>query len=48
MFNLLLGPLTDIVGTSVKGFIQNKKEKNNIKLTEIKAATKHKQDKIDG
>jgi len=48
MFNLLLGPLTDIVGTSVKGFIQNKKEKNNLKLTEIKAAAKHKQDQIDG
>ena len=48
MLNLLLGPLTDIVGTSVKGFIANKKEKNNLKLTEIKAAAKLKQDQIDG
>ena len=44
MFNLLLGPLTDIVGTSVKGFIQNKKAKTELKLTEIKASKKRMED----
>lgn len=48
MFNLLLGPLTDIVGTSVKGFIENKKAKTELKLTEIKAAKKLKEDQIAG
>ena len=40
MLNLLLKPLTDIVGTSVKGFIDNKKAKTELKLTEIKASKK--------
>jgi len=44
MFNLLLGPLTDIVGTSVKGFIDNKKAKTELKLTEIKASKKRMED----
>ena len=44
MFNLLLGPLTDIVGTSVKGFIQNKKAKTELKLTEIKASKQRMED----
>ncbi len=48
MFNLLLGPLTDIVGSSVKGFIDSKKAKAELKVTEIKAATKLKQDQIAG
>ena len=48
MLNLLLKPLTDIVGTSVKGFIDNKKAKTELKLTEIKAAKKLKEDQIAG
>ena len=48
MFNLLLGPLTDIVGSSVKGFIDSKKAKAELKVTEIKATTKFKQDQIAG
>ena len=44
MLNLLLKPLTDIVGTSVKGFIDNKKAKTELKLTEIKAAKKRMED----
>ena len=44
MLNLLLKPLTDIVGTSVKGFIDNKKAKTALKLTEIKASKKRMED----
>ena len=44
MLNLLLKPLTDIVGTSVKGFIDNKKAKSELKLTEIKASKKRMED----
>ena len=44
MLNLLLKPLTDIVGTSVKGFIDNKKAKTELKLTEIKASKKRMED----
>ena len=39
MLNLLLGPVVDIVGTSIKGFVDTKKAKAEQKVTEIKAKT---------
>ena len=38
MLNLLLGPVVDIVSTSVKGFVDTKKAKAEQKVTEIKAS----------
>ena len=35
MLNLLLGPVVDIVGSSVKGFVETKKAKAEQKVTEI-------------
>ncbi len=48
MLNLLLGPVANIVSSSVQGFIETKKAKKEIKLTEIKATTKLKEDQIAG
>ena len=48
MLNLLLGPVVDIVSSSVKGFVETKKAKAELKLTEIKATTKLKDDQIAG
>ena len=39
MLNLLLGPVVEIVSTSVKGFVDTKKAKAEQKVTEIKAKT---------
>ena len=48
MLNLLVGPLVDIVGSSVKGFVETKKAKQELKLTTIKATQKLKEDQIAG
>ena len=48
MLNLLLGPVANIVSNSVQGFIDTKKAKQELKLTEIKATTKLKEDQIAG
>ncbi|BCV02090.1 MAG: hypothetical protein CM15mV49_560 [uncultured marine virus] len=37
MFNLLVGPLSNLVGNAVKGFVETKKAKAELALTEIKA-----------
>ena len=31
MLNLLVGPLVDVIGSSVKGFVDTKKQKQNRK-----------------
>ena len=48
MLNLLLGPVVDIVGSSVKGFVETKKAKAEQKVTEIKAKTELMQQQIKG
>ena len=48
MLNLLLGPVVDIVGTSVKGFVDTKKAKAEQKVTEIKAKTSLMEKQIKG
>ena len=48
MLNLLLGPVANIVSSSVQGFIDTKKAKQELNLTEIKATTKLKEDQIAG
>tara|TARA_A100000172_G_scaffold47618_1_gene29667 strand:+ start:706 stop:1089 length:384 start_codon:yes stop_codon:yes gene_type:complete len=48
MLNLLLGPIVDIVGTSVKGFVDTKKAKAEQKVTEIKAKTSLMEKQIKG
>jgi len=48
MFNLLVGPLTSIIGDTVKGFVETKKAKSELKLTTIKATQKLKEDQIAG
>jgi len=48
MLNLLVGPLTSIIGDTVKGFVETKKAKTELKLTTIKATQKLKEDQIAG
>lgn len=48
MFQLLLKPLLGVAGDVVKGVVETKKAKAEHKLTEIKAATKLKQQQIAG
>ena len=48
MLNLLLGPVVDIVSTSVKGFVDTKKAKAEQKVTEIKAKTSLMEAQIKG
>jgi hypothetical protein len=48
MLNLLLKPLLGVAGQAVSGFVETKKAKAQLKLTEVKAATKLKQDQIAG
>ncbi len=48
MWQLLLKPLMGVAGDAVKGFVETKKAKAELKVTEIKAATKLKQDQIAG
>lgn len=48
MFNLIAGPIASIIGDTVKGFIETKKAKAELAVTEIKAKTKLKEDQIAG
>ena len=48
MLNLLLTPLLGVAGQAVSGFVETKKAKAQLKLTEVQAATKLKQDQIAG
>ena len=48
MLGLLIKPLLGVAGDAVKGFVQTKKAKAELKLTEVQAATKLKQDQIAG
>ena len=48
MLQLLLKPLLGVAGQAVSGFIETKKAKAQLKLTEVKAATKSKEDQIAG
>ena len=48
MFQLLLKPLLGVAGDVVKGVVETKKAKAEHKLTEIKAATKLKEQQIAG
>ena len=48
MFSLLLKPLLGVAGQAVSGFVETKKAKAQLKLTEVQAATKLKQDQIAG
>ena len=48
MLQLLLKPLLGVAGQAVSGFVETKKAKAQLKLTEVQAATKLKQDQIAG
>ena len=48
MLQLLLKPLLGVAGQAVSGFIETKKAKAQLKLTEVNAATKLKEDQIAG
>ena len=48
MFNLLVGPLTSIIGNTVKGFVETKKAKAELAVTEIKASKALKEQQIAG
>ena len=48
MLQLLLKPLLGVAGQAVSGLIETKKAKAQLKLTEVKAATKLKEDQIAG
>ena len=48
VWHLLAKPLLGVVADGVKGFVETKKAKAELKVTEVKAATKLKQDQIAG
>ena len=48
MFNMLIGPITNMVGDTVKGFVETKKAKADLALTEIKAQKSLKEQQIAG
>lgn len=48
MLNLLVGPLTSLIGDTVKGFVETKKAKADLALTEIKAQKSLKEQQIAG
>ena len=48
MLNLLIGPLSNLVGNAVKGFVETKKAKADLALTEIKAQKSLKEAQIAG
>tara|TARA_R100000234_G_scaffold94483_1_gene62741 strand:+ start:24 stop:419 length:396 start_codon:yes stop_codon:yes gene_type:complete len=48
VWQLLAKPLLGVVADGVKGFVDTKKAKTQLKVTEIKAQTKLKQDQIAG
>ena len=48
VWQLLAKPLLGVATDVVKGFVETKKAKQELKLTEVKAATKLKEDQIAG
>ena len=48
VWQLLAKPLLGVVADGVKGFVETKKAKAELKVTEIKAQTKLKEDQIAG
>jgi len=48
MWGLLLKPLLGVASSAVSGFVKTKQAKAELKLTEIKATTKLKEDQIAG
>ena len=46
--NFLVGPIANMVGDAVKGFVETKKAKADLKLTEIKAQKTLKEQQIAG
>ena len=48
VWQLLAKPLLGVVADGVKGFVETKKAKQELKLTEIKATQKLKEDQIAG
>ena len=48
MFNMLIGPISSIVGDTIKGFVETKKAKADLKFTEIKATKALKEQQIAG
>jgi len=46
MMNFLIGPLTSLLGDTVKGFVETKKAKADLALTEIKAQKSLKSNKL--
>ena len=48
MINFLLKPLIDVAGTAVKGYVETKKAKTELAVTEVKAKQKLKEDMIAG
>ena len=48
MMNFLLGPIANMVTDAVKGFVETKKAKADLKLTEIKAQKTLKEQQIAG
>jgi len=48
MMNFLVGPIANLVTDAVKGFVETKKAKADLKLTEIKAQKTLKEQQIAG
>ena len=48
MMNFLVGPIANMLGDAVKGFVETKKAKADLKLTEIKAQKTLKEQQIAG
>ena len=48
MLNFLVGPISSLVGDAVKGFVETKKAKADLALTEIKAQKSLKEQQIAG
>ena len=48
VWQLLAKPLLGIAADTVRGFVETKKIKSELKITEIKAKTKLKEDQIAG
>ena len=48
VWQLLAKPLLGVAADTVRGFVETKKAKAELKVTEIKAATKLKEDQIAG
>ena len=48
VWQLLAKPLLGVAADGIRGFVETKKAKAELKLTEVKAATKLKEDQIAG